>query len=93
MAKPQTFELPHYPSQPIQIALYKDVTNAAFLRSQLLEANQDFDYAFLDATMILSARHLLLATTLALHAYLQGTMKTRTYSSSTTEPDPFQFCP
>jgi len=78
MAQPRVFTLPHYPTHPILITLYKDVTNAAFLRSQLLEANPAFDYAFLDATMILSARHLLLATTLALHSYIQGTMKTRT---------------
>jgi hypothetical protein len=52
MAAIRTFVLPHYPDYPIQVALFKDVTNAAFLRSQLLEANPDFDYAFVDATMV-----------------------------------------
>ncbi len=52
MASVQTFVLPHYPSYPVHVALFKDVSNAAFLRSQLLEANPDFDYAFLDATMV-----------------------------------------
>ncbi len=52
MAAVRTFLLPHYPEYPIQIALFKDVANAAFLRSQLLEANPDFDYAFIDASMV-----------------------------------------
>lgn len=52
MALVRTFTLPHYETHPVHIALFKDVTNAAFLRSQLLEANPDFDYAFLDAQMV-----------------------------------------
>lgn len=54
MASVRTFKLPHYETYPIQIALFKDVQNASFLRSQLLEANPDFDYAFLDAEMVRS---------------------------------------
>ena len=52
MASVQTFTLPHYDAYPVHVALFKDVTNAAFLRSQLLEANPEFDYAFLDASMV-----------------------------------------
>lgn len=52
MAKVRTFRLPHYDAYPIQVAMFKDVKNAAFLRSQLLAANPEFDYAFLDATMV-----------------------------------------
>jgi len=52
MAAVRTFVLPHYPEYPVQVALFKDVSNASFLRSQLLEANPDFDYAFIDATMV-----------------------------------------
>ncbi|KAF2679893.1 CGI-121-domain-containing protein [Lentithecium fluviatile CBS 122367] len=78
MAQVRTITLPHFPAHPLQIALYKSVTNAAHLRTQLLSANPTYDYAFLDATMILSPRHLLLAAALALHAHLQGTTKTRT---------------
>jgi EKC/KEOPS complex subunit CGI121/TPRKB len=36
----------------VHLALFQNVTNAAFLRSQLLEANPAFDYAFLDASMV-----------------------------------------
>jgi EKC/KEOPS complex subunit CGI121/TPRKB len=46
------FRLPHYEDYPVQVALFKNVSNAAFLRSQLLDANADFDYAFLDAAMV-----------------------------------------
>jgi EKC/KEOPS complex subunit CGI121/TPRKB len=54
MVHVRAFTLPHYEDYPVQIALFKDVSNAAFLRSQLMEANADFDYAFLDATMVRS---------------------------------------
>lgn len=59
MAHVRTFSLPHYPDYPVQVALFTNVTNAAFLRSQLLEANSDFDYAFLDASMVSSPIHTL----------------------------------
>ncbi|KAH7377373.1 kinase binding protein CGI-121-domain-containing protein [Pyrenochaeta sp. MPI-SDFR-AT-0127] len=78
MASIRTFTLPHYHAYPVHVALFKDVTNAAYLRTQLLEANPDFDYAFLDASMILSPQHLLSATFLALHSFLTSRQKTRT---------------
>ena len=40
------------PAIPIYISIYKDVTNADSLRRQLMDANPDFDYAFLDASMV-----------------------------------------
>jgi hypothetical protein len=52
MASVRTFTLPHYEAYPVHVALFQHVTNVAFLRSQLLEANPDFDYAFLDASMV-----------------------------------------
>jgi EKC/KEOPS complex subunit CGI121/TPRKB len=52
MAAVRTFTLPHYEAYPVQVALFKDVKNADFLRSQLLAANPEFDYAFLDAAMV-----------------------------------------
>lgn len=78
MASVHTLTLPHYPSHPVHIALFKDVRNSAHLRSQLLSANPEFDYAFLDATTILSYHQLLLAAQLALHAHLTNRSKTRT---------------
>lgn len=54
MAAVRTFTLPHYETYPVQVALFKDVKNAEFLRTQLLAANPEFDYAFLDAAMVSS---------------------------------------
>ena len=78
MASIHTLTLPHYPAHPIHIALFHSVTNASHLRSQLLSANPAYDYAFLDASTILSYHQLLLAAQLALHAHLPGRSKTRT---------------
>lgn len=50
----QTFRLPHYADCPVHVAVFQNVANAPFLRSQLLDANAAFDYAFLDATMVRS---------------------------------------
>jgi EKC/KEOPS complex subunit CGI121/TPRKB len=78
MAKVRTVRFPHFEATPVQFALFKNVTNAAFLRTQLLEANPSFDYAFLDATMIFSPLTLFLATTISLQAYQTAHLKTRT---------------
>ena len=51
----ETLTLPHLPNSPIQVGLFKNVQNAAFLRQQLLEGNSDFEYAFLDASVLLAA--------------------------------------
>lgn len=49
----QTFYLPHVPpDMPIHVALYQDVRNAAFLKQQLLSGNEEFEYAFIDATVV-----------------------------------------
>lgn len=56
MAAVQTIVLPHLSHAPVHVALFKDVKNAAYLRRQLLEGNQAFEYAFLDATAV--CRHL-----------------------------------
>jgi EKC/KEOPS complex subunit CGI121/TPRKB len=36
----------------VYVALYRDVQNAAFLRQQLLSGNKEFEYAFIDASMV-----------------------------------------
>ncbi|EUC50846.1 hypothetical protein COCMIDRAFT_81037 [Bipolaris oryzae ATCC 44560] len=78
MASVRTFQLPHYHAYPVHVALFKDVVNASHLRRQLLDANPHFDYAFLDASMIISPQHLLSATFIALHNFLTSRPKTRT---------------
>jgi EKC/KEOPS complex subunit CGI121/TPRKB len=48
----ETIDLPHLSSLAVHVALYKDVQNASYLRQQLLSANAEFEYAFIDATMV-----------------------------------------
>lgn len=53
----ESINIPHLPSSlPIYAALYRGVQNAAFLRQQLISANTDFEYAFIDASMVCWAR-------------------------------------
>ncbi|KAH3920476.1 EKC/KEOPS complex subunit [Parastagonospora nodorum] len=78
MAHVRTFTLPHYEAYPVHVALFKDVKNPSYLKSQLLEANPAFDYAFLDAAMILSPTHLLSTTFITIHALCTHRQKTRT---------------
>lgn len=46
-------KLEHIPeTYTIHIALFQDVKNAAFLHEQLLGRNADFEYAFIDASIV-----------------------------------------
>ncbi|CAH0057732.1 unnamed protein product [Clonostachys solani] len=58
----ETVTLDHLPaSQTVHIAYFRNVRNAAFLHSQLLARNPDFEYGFVDASIIVSRLHLLSA--------------------------------
>jgi EKC/KEOPS complex subunit CGI121/TPRKB len=49
----ETLDIPHLPEPlSVYVALYRDVQNAAFLRQQLLSGNKEFEYAFIDASMV-----------------------------------------
>ncbi|KAG7416362.1 EKC/KEOPS complex subunit CGI121 [Fusarium oxysporum f. sp. rapae] len=49
--------LEHLPnSHKVYVALFRDVQNAAFLHQQLLARNPQFEYAFIDASVVSSAR-------------------------------------
>lgn len=49
----KTLKIAHLPDDfLVHIALYDDVTNAAFLQQQLLDGNTAFEYAFLDASAV-----------------------------------------
>ncbi|GIJ99237.1 5'-flap endonuclease [Aspergillus viridinutans] len=78
----ETIHLPHLPSAlPIHIALYRDVKNSPFLRQQLLSGNGDFEYAFIDASMVISRTHILSAIFRAVNDYLNGRLKSRNVHS------------
>ncbi|KAL4791972.1 kinase binding protein CGI-121-domain-containing protein [Aspergillus venezuelensis] len=74
----ETIHLPHLPaSLEVHAALYKDVQNAPFLRQQLLAGNADFEYALIDASMVLSRAHALSAVFRAVNDYLNDRLKSR----------------
>jgi EKC/KEOPS complex subunit CGI121/TPRKB len=77
----ETITLPHLPGSPIQACLFKNVQNAAFLRQQLLEGNTDFEYAFLDASVLISRSHVLAACFRAICDSLNGRLKSRNVHS------------
>ncbi|KAF7119248.1 hypothetical protein CNMCM5793_008996 [Aspergillus hiratsukae] len=78
----ETVHLPHLPSAvAVHIALYRDVKNSPFLRQQLLSGNADFEYAFIDASMVLSRTHILSAIFRAVNDYLNGRLKSRNVHS------------
>jgi hypothetical protein len=77
----ETITLPHLPDSPIQVCLFNNVQNAAFLRQQLLEGNTDFEYAFLDASVLISRSHVLAACFRAICDSLNGRLKSRNVHS------------
>ena len=55
MALLREIHLSHLPPDlAVFVAQYRDVENASFLRDQLLAGNAEFEYAFLDASMVCS---------------------------------------
>lgn len=72
----ETVALEHVPStHSVHIAFFKGVANAGHLQSQLLARNADFEYAFIDATTIVSKLQVLAATYKALSVLLDGRLK------------------
>ncbi|OJJ72807.1 hypothetical protein ASPBRDRAFT_176327 [Aspergillus brasiliensis CBS 101740] len=77
-----TIHLSHLPpSMPVHVALYRDVQNAPYLRQQLMSANAEFEYAFIDASTVLSRTHLLSAVFRAVNDYMNGRLKSRNVHS------------
>ena len=53
MAQLTTFHLAHLPPDlAVNIALFRDLKNQSFLKQQLLDGNEAFEYAFLDAQSV-----------------------------------------
>lgn len=78
----KTVHLFHMPPElALYVALYRDVKNAAFLREQLLAGNTEFEYAFVDASMILTTSHILAAAFRAMNDYLHERLKSRNVHS------------
>ncbi|CZT03006.1 related to protein cgi-121 [Rhynchosporium agropyri] len=78
----QTLHLEHLPpAYDFHIALYHNVTNASFLHQQLLAGNTDFEYAMIDATVILSKTHVLAAAYRAVNDLLENKLRSRNIHS------------
>ncbi|KAI2469594.1 hypothetical protein F4781DRAFT_215563 [Annulohypoxylon bovei var. microspora] len=73
----ETIHLEHIPStHTVHMALFKEVTNSEFLQQQLLKRNAEFEYAFIDATSVVSRFQLLAAAYKAITVQQGGNMKT-----------------
>ncbi|EEH18737.2 hypothetical protein PABG_01056 [Paracoccidioides brasiliensis Pb03] len=82
MSGVKTIQLSHVPlNRPVHVALYRNLQNASFLREQLLSGNTEFEYAFIDATMILSTTHILTAVFRALNDYQNNRLKSKNVHS------------
>ncbi|KAL6793275.1 kinase binding protein CGI-121 domain-containing protein [Trichoderma sp. SZMC 28013] len=80
----ETIELEHVPaSYRVYLALFRNVKNAAFLHQQLLARNAEFEYAFIDASTIVSRMHLLSAVFKAVNGSVNGALKTPNVHSET----------
>lgn len=73
--------LPFLPDYQLHIGLFKDVQNAPHLRQQLLAGNADFEYAFIDATSILSTRPILAACFRAINDQVNSRLRSRNVHS------------
>ncbi|PMD61489.1 CGI-121-domain-containing protein [Hyaloscypha bicolor E] len=82
MALLQTVRLEHLPySHEIHIALYRDITNASFLQQQLLDGNTNFEYALIDAGVVVSKIHALAAAYRAVSDLLENRLRSRNVHS------------
>ncbi|KAK3299734.1 kinase binding protein CGI-121-domain-containing protein [Chaetomium fimeti] len=64
------------PTCQIYAAFFRDVSNCEFLHTQLLSRNSEFEYAFIDASSVISRLHLLAAVYSAANMLLDGTLRT-----------------
>ncbi|CEI68211.1 EKC/KEOPS complex subunit [Fusarium venenatum] len=73
----ETVTLEHLPaSHKVYVALFRDVKNAAFLHQQLLTRNSEFEYAFIDASVVVSRLQLLSSVFKATSTAVNGALRT-----------------
>ncbi|KAF3925131.1 hypothetical protein ABW20_dc0100821 [Dactylellina cionopaga] len=76
---PTTLSLSHLPpSYKVHVALFTSVTNAAHLHSQLLAKNTEYEYAFIDPSILVSHLQPLAAAFRAIHDLLDPAVGLRT---------------
>ncbi|KAM3483639.1 hypothetical protein MY8738_002949 [Beauveria namnaoensis] len=80
----EVVKLEHLPdTYTVHISLFRDVENAAFLHEQLLARNTDFEYALIDASVVVSRLQLLSAIFKAANAAVNGALQTPNIHSET----------
>ncbi|THX45528.1 CGI-121-domain-containing protein [Aureobasidium pullulans] len=89
MSTLEVITLPHLPQYPLCVGLWKNVKNASFLRQQLLAGNADFEYAFLDASVVLSRMQFLAASFRGINDFASNRMKSHNVHSEIV----FSFSP
>ncbi|KAI4735803.1 CGI-121-domain-containing protein [Aureobasidium sp. EXF-12298] len=89
MSTLETIALPHLPQYPLCVGLFKDVKNASFLRQQLLAGNADFEYAFLDASVVITRMQFLAASFRGINDFASNRMKSHNVHSEIV----FSFSP
>ncbi|KAI5865770.1 CGI-121-domain-containing protein [Durotheca rogersii] len=73
----EPIQIEHVPAtHTVHVAVFRDVTNAAFLHEQLLGRNAAFEYALIDASSVVSRLHVLAAAYKAVSALLAGALRT-----------------
>ncbi|KAK4041857.1 kinase binding protein CGI-121-domain-containing protein [Parachaetomium inaequale] len=73
----ERLDLEHLPAAcQVYAAFFRDVSNAEFLHAQLLSRNGEFEYAFIDASSVISRLHLLSAIYSAVNVLLDGALRT-----------------
>lgn len=73
----ETVVLDHLPTPySVHIALFRNVQNAAYLHSQLLARNAEFEYGFIDASVVVSRTHFLSAVFKAISVAASDALKT-----------------
>ncbi|SPJ76338.1 Protein CGI121 [Fusarium torulosum] len=73
----ETVTLEHLPdSYKAYVALFRDVQNSTFLHQQLLARNPLFEYAFIDASVVVSRLQLLSAVFKATSTAVDGALRT-----------------
>ncbi|KAF3285205.1 hypothetical protein TWF173_009149 [Orbilia oligospora] len=76
---PTTLSIPHLPSNyRLHIALFTSVTNAAHLHSQLLAKNAEYEYAFIEPSILVSHLQPISAGFRAIHDLLDPDVGLRT---------------
>ncbi|CAI4218449.1 unnamed protein product [Parascedosporium putredinis] len=91
----ETLTLEHLPvDYAVHLALFKNVKNAAFLHAQLLARNPEFEYAFIDASIVVSRRQVLAVAHKSINALLNDSLRTPNVHSEIVvnlNPPPMQI--